>query len=145
MSTIKDILAGKGTQVISIRQQATALEAAKLMNDQKIGALVVQEGGRVIGMFTERDVLMRIVAEQRDPATVSVGQIMTRPVACCRPDTTVEEARAVMRNRRIRHLPVVDEQERLIGLVSIGDLNAWRLDGQEKTIYFLSEYIYGRV
>lgn len=145
MSTVQELLAGKGAQVVSIDQHATALEAAKLMNDQKIGALVVQEGGRVIGMFTERDVLTRIVAEQQDPASVNVGKIMTHPVACCRPDTTVEEARTVMRNRRIRHLPVVNEQEKLVGVVSIGDLNAWRLDGQEKTIYFLSEYIYGRV
>jgi CBS domain-containing protein len=145
MSTVRDILASKGDRVLAIGPHATVLEAARLMNREKVGALVVHEQDRAVGMFTERDVLMRIVAEQRDPAAVTVGQAMTQPVACCRPDTTVEEARTVMRNRRIRHLPVVDEQQRLLGLISIGDLNAWRLDGQEKTIYFLSEYIYGRV
>ena len=96
-------------------------------------------------MFTERDVLRRVVGERRDPAATTVADVMTVEVVCCTPETTIEEARGAMMNRRIRHLPVVDGDRRLHGLISIGDLNAWHLDTQEQTIHLLNEYLYGRV
>ena len=92
----------------------------------------------------ERDVLRRVVAEGKDPITTLVEDVMTTDLACAQPYTTLEEASSVMKNRRIRHLPVLDEDDRLEGLISIGDLNAWKTDGQETTIRFLSEYIHGR-
>jgi CBS domain-containing protein len=101
------------------------------------------EGPTVSGIFSERDVLRRVVAERRDPAAVRVREVMTQEVICCRPDTDVNEARSVFRNRRIRHLPVVDREEKLLGLVSIGDLNAFDAVVQESTIHLLHEYIYG--
>jgi CBS domain-containing protein len=121
------------------------LEAATLMNEHKVGALVVTDAGRVVGMFTERDVLRRVVGEQRDPATTRVGDVMTAEVYCCTPDTTIEEARGTMMNRRVRHIPLVDGAQRLQGLVSIGDLNAHQASSQEQTIFLLQEYLYGRV
>ena len=96
-------------------------------------------------MFTERDVLRRIVAEQRDPSKTAVAEVMTTELICCTPDTTIEEARGAMMNRRIRHLPLIDNDRRLHGLISIGDLNAYDAVNQEQTIYLLQEYLYGRV
>jgi IMP dehydrogenase len=145
MPTVKEILARKGSQVLTVGTEATVLEAALLMNEHKIGSLVVVREGQVVGMFTERDVLRRVVGEQREPGKTLVGEVMTSEVACCTPETKIEEARGAMKNRRIRHLPLVDDNGRLQGLISIGDLNAYEASNQEQTIYLLQEYMYGRV
>lgn len=145
MSHVRDILEKKGTQVCTVGKEATVLQAALLMNEHKIGALVVTESGRVVGMFTERDVLRRVVGEQREPARTTVADIMTTEVLCCTPQTSLEEAGNVMKERRVRHLPVADGDGRLLGLISIGDLNAFHQDGQEQTIFLLQEYMHGRV
>ncbi len=144
MATVKDILTRKGSQVFSIGKDATVLEGARLMNEYKIGCLVVIDNERVSGIFTERDVLSRVVAGHRNPVTTRVHEVMTCEMVCCQPDTDLEEARSVFKNRRIRHLPVVDEGQGLLGLVSIGDLNAYDADAKECTIHLLQEYIYGR-
>src|SRR5439155_12679049 len=104
MATIKDILAQKGAHVFTVGPSASVLDAATIMNDHKIGGLVVTDEGRVIGMFTERDVLQRVVALRRDPAATVVREVMTAEVVCGTPETTIEEARGCMKNRRIRHL-----------------------------------------
>jgi CBS domain-containing protein len=146
MATVREILARKGSHVFTIGPEASVMDAATLMNEHKVGALVVIDDGRgVIGMFTERDVLRRVVGEQRDPVTTRVADVMTTEVACATPDTTIDEARGAMKNRRIRHLPLVDEDRRLTGLISIGDLNAYQTSDHEYTIYMLQEYLYGRV
>ena len=145
MATVRDILAGKGSShVQTVGPDATVMDAATLMNDHKIGGLVVLDRGRVAGMFTERDVLTRIVGERRDAATTKVHEVMTTQVVCCRPETTVEEIRGAMLHRRIRHLPVVDDEGKLLGLISIGDVNALQATHQEQTIHLLHEYLYGR-
>jgi len=107
--------------------------------------LVVLEGGRIAGMFTERDVLRRVVGLLRDPATTPVAEVMTAEVVCCRPETSLDEARGSMMMRRIRHLPVIGDQDEMVGLISIGDLNAHERTSHEQTIYLLQEYVYGRV
>ncbi len=145
MATVRDILAKKGSQVLSLSGETTVLQAARFMTDHKIGAILVLDGEHIAGMFSERDILQRVVAEGRDPAQTTVGEVMTVEVACCTPDTSLEEARGAMKNRRIRHLPVVDGDERLLGLISIGDLNAFQVAHQEQTIFLLNEYLYGRV
>jgi CBS domain-containing protein len=145
MATVRDILGGKGARVWSVGPQATVLEAALLMNEHKIGALVVLDDDRVAGMFTERDVLQRVVAGRRDPGQTRVEEVMTVEVVCCQPETSLDEARTAMKQRRIRHLPVVDGDGRLGGLVSIGDLNAHQANSQEQTIHFMYEYLHGRV
>jgi CBS domain-containing protein len=144
METITAILASKGAHVLTVGKEATVLQAALLMNEHKIGALVVTEEERIIGMFTERDVLRRVVGEQRDPSATKVCDVMTTEVACCTRETTLEEARGAMKNRRIRHLPVTDGDGRLHGLISIGDLNAHQMTSQEQTIHMMHEYLYGR-
>ncbi|MCI0458830.1 MAG: CBS domain-containing protein [Gemmataceae bacterium] len=143
MATVRDILAVKGSEVSSIGPQATIYEAAVKMNERKIGSLAVLRDGQLAGIITERDILQRVVAERRDPSTTTVADVMTGEVVCCRPHTTVEEARGVLKNRRIRHLPVLDEQGNLRGMISIGDLNAHEANSQERTIHLLHEYIYG--
>jgi CBS domain-containing protein len=142
---VKDILATKGSHVLTIGKDATVLDAALLMNDHRVGAVVVMEAGHIVGMFTERDVLRRVVGERRDPMTTLVSEVMTREVACCGPDTPIDEARAAMKNRRIRHLPVVDGERQTLGLISIGDLNAHQNHTQEQTIHLMNEYLHGRV
>jgi CBS domain-containing protein len=144
MATVKDVLAVKGSHVLSIGPSASVLLAANLMNEHRVGSVVVLEQGRVVGMFTERDVLRRVVGEQRDPAKTSISEVMTAEVVCCKPETTIEEIRGAMKNRRIRHLPVVDKDEHLLGLISIGDLNAQLAAIQEQTIHLLQEYVAGR-
>jgi CBS domain-containing protein len=145
MATVRDILATKGPHVLSIGPDATVLDAALLMNEHKVGSLLVMSGGQLVGIVTERDLLARVVSQRRDPATTVVHAVMTAEVACCRPETTVDEARGVMKNRRIRHLPVLDDTDQLLGVVSIGDLNAHLSHDQELTIHILHEYIHGRV
>jgi len=139
---VQSILDQKQERVVSIAEDQTVLDAARLMNESRIGALVVTRGDRVVGIFTERDVLCRVVAAARDPAHTVMQDVMTSPVACCTPQTTDDECRAVMRTKRLRHLPVVDD-DRLVGMVSIGDLQQITQTAQEKTIQYLYEYLYG--
>jgi len=144
MASVRDILSNKGPQVLSIGPTASALDAATLMNDHKVGCLLVLDGGELVGIFSERDLMRGVVVPQRAPAQTPVREVMTGEVACCQPHTTLEEARSVMKNRRIRHLPVLDGDRKLCGMISIGDLNAWQANDHEQTIQVLTDYIYGR-
>jgi len=142
MATVQSVLDRKGGQVVTIDVADTVLGAASLMNERGIGGLVVMDGGRVAGMFTERDILRRVVAAKRDPARTAVGEVMTTPVAFCRRETKLDECREVMTERRIRHLPVVDDHG-VCGIVTIGDLMAHEVADRESTIQYLNEYIFG--
>lgn len=144
MPTVRSVLASKIQGVESTSPEATVLDAVHQMNEHLIGALVVMDEGRVVGMFTERDVLRRVVGDDRSPADTKVGQVMTSKVVCCDPDTDLDEVATLMKNRRIRHVPVCDGHGKLLGMISIGDLNAAHTSTQEATIHFLNEYIYGR-
>ncbi|MEE8170248.1 MAG: CBS domain-containing protein, partial [Phycisphaerae bacterium] len=140
MKTVSDVLQKKGCDVHSTSRTTTVMAAARTMNEQHIGALVVTDGEHVVGIFTERDVLNRIVAAGRDPNKTTVADVMTSSVACCTSATAVDECRRVMREKRIRHLPVVDDG-RLRGMVSIGDLNEYEIVEQDETIRYLNEYL----
>jgi CBS domain-containing protein len=143
MATVREILSNKDPWVASIGPRASALDAAITMNRHKVGSLMVMDGETVVGIITERDLLQRVLAERRDAAKTPVEDVMTTEILCCQPHTTIDEARAVMKNRRVRHLPVVDDAG-LHGLISIGDLNAYETHSQEVTIHVLTEYIHGR-
>jgi CBS domain-containing protein len=142
MSTVETILKSKSSHVVTITPDATAQEAARRMNEHRIGSLVVVEakGGRIVGILSERDILTRLVAAERDPRTTRVRDIMTQEVATCTVDTPIDDLRNLMRSRRIRHVPVVDETG-LCGMVSIGDLNAFDAAGLAATIEALNGYI----
>jgi len=144
MPTVSDILSSKGESVYTISPDATALEAINKMNQHKIGALLVMRGSKLIGMFTERDVLRRVAGALKSPADVLVADVMTREVFCCPPHTDIDDAALVMKERRVRHLPVTDSDEHICGMVSIGDINACHVSQAEATITFLNDYIYGR-
>jgi CBS domain-containing protein len=145
MPIVQDILSSKGSTVHSISSDSTVLQAVQKMNQQKIGALMVMDDDdRVLGIFTERDVLRRVVGELRDPGHVRVGDVMTKDVICCAPDADLDEVGAIMKNRRIRHLPVCGDDGRMHGMISIGDLNAFNASQQEATITFLNDYVFGR-
>jgi len=142
MTTVKDVLDRKGSFVAYVNKSSTVLDATQEMNARRIGAVVVCDDSKVVGIFTERDILVRVVGGQLDPSTTLVGDVMTAPVACCVPDTTVEECRTVMTEKRIRHMPVVDENQ-LLGIVTSGDIMAQEKSRSQQTIKYLKEYIYG--
>jgi len=141
MSRVKHLLATKGSEVVSLPADATVLHAARCMNERGIGGVVVTEGDHMVGMFTERDILRRIVAAQREPEDTTLDEVMTSPVASCRPETTIDECVAVMTERRIRHLPVVDDQG-VCGIVTSGDILAHRVAEHEDTIRYLNSYLF---
>ncbi len=141
MDTVRDILARKGSDVVSVSPDVTVLEAARLMNTRGIGSVLVLEAGKPVGIFTERDVLRRVVAEQRDPFTTAVREVMTTSLITCRPDSSIAECAAVVTHRRIRHLPVLGP-DGLCGLITSGDVLAYQLAEQEVTLKHLSSYFY---
>jgi CBS domain-containing protein len=137
---IAKVLENKGDGVETVSPQTTVLTAVQRMNERKIGALLVTERDRPIGIFTERDVLVRVVAAGLDPKTTPVTEVMTRNPVVVRPDVTVAEAMLVITRRRCRHLPVIDERG-LRGLISIGDLTSWVVRHQQRTIEDLHDYM----
>lgn len=142
MPTAQTILERKGTDVATVERKNTVLGAAKLMNERKIGALVVTDGERAVGIFTERDILNRVVAAGLEAEKTQVGDVMTSPMACCKRDTLLRECKTVMSRKRIRHLPVV-ESGKLYGMISSGDILATECADQQATIEYLQEYLYG--
>jgi CBS domain-containing protein len=144
MPTVQDILNHKGNDVASVQRDRLVIEAAREMNRLRIGSLVVVDGTKVVGIFTERDILVRVVAEGRDPNRVTVAQVMTTPVVCCTPETDLEECKSIVTSRRIRHIPVVSESE-LVGIVTSGDIMARESVERDVTLESLREYIGGPV
>jgi CBS domain-containing protein len=151
MPTVRDLLGRKrargaqgasGDVVVSASPDDTVLAAAQLMTARGIGGLVVKEGGELAGIFTERDILRRIVGGQRDPATTRVREVMTSPVLTVRPETLVTQCRALFTERRIRHLPVLDADGSVCGVVTSGDLLAFEADEARTTIEHLESYVY---
>lgn len=140
---VSRILEDKGRVVHTVGPEATVEAAVEQMNEARIGSLVVVEKERPVGIFTERDVLVRVVAARRDAAATKVAEVMTRDPLTIRPETTVGDAMVIVTERRCRHLPVVDPRRRLAGLVSIGDLTRWMVRDQERLIEDLENYIHG--
>lgn len=138
---IEKVLELKGRTVESTRRDATVRAAVDHMNAKRIGALVVIDEGAIAGIFTERDVLARVVARGLDPATTRIADVMTREPVTIGLHTTVNDALVVITERRCRHLPVVDGAGRLVGLISIGDLTSWIVRDQQRTIEDLHDYI----
>ncbi len=141
MATVKDILSKKGTSVVALNAEDSVLDAARVMNEKGIGGLVVTDGGVMVGVFTERDILRRVVTEQRDPAATPLRDVMTSPVVYCPPDAKLEDLTALMTEKRIRHLPVMDDDE-LCGIITTGDILAHAVNEQAYTIEYLHKYVY---
>ena len=141
MKTLKQLLAAKGNQVYSIGPDAKVIEALQLMAQKDVGALVVMEGARLVGMLSERDYARKVILHGRSSQDVPVRDIMTSDVITIDPGKTIEDCMGLVTQRRIRHLPVC-EGEKLIGLVSIGDLVKEVIADQEQTIKQLESYIH---
>ncbi len=150
MNPIESILEKKPHKLYVAAPDDTVLEAVEAMCAVHIGALLVMEGAILCGIFSERDVMTRVVLAGRDPSRTGVQDVMTRDVVCIAPDLPVRDAMKLVTARRIRHLPVAD-RGRIIGLVSIGDLVRWMgeesvhaiEDGQHQ-VFELTEYVAGR-
>ena len=143
MHLVSDILDGKGREVLEIEADATVLEAVKQMVEANVGSLLVRERGRVVGIVTERDYLRRVALERRGDETTPVREAMTSPLVVVTPETPIDECMAVMTDRRIRHLPVV-EGGQVVGVVSIGDVVKYTSQQQSFEIKYLTEFISGR-
>lgn len=143
MAQIADILDAKGHDVLEIDASATVLDAVKAMVEGNVGSLIVTEGGRLAGIVTERDYLRRVTLEGRDERTTPVREIMSAPFVYIALDATIDECMAIMTERRFRHLPVLDDDRELVGIVSIGDVVKFQSQEQGVQIKFLTEYISG--
>jgi signal-transduction protein with cAMP-binding, CBS, and nucleotidyltransferase domain len=143
MDTLEWILEHKGREVHVIPPEATVLEAVDAMCRAHIGALLVMRGETLVGIFSERDLMTRVVLAPVDPACTCVGEVMTCEVVCVGSHASPHEAMTLMTNNRVRHLPVVDGR-RVVGLVSIGDLVQWAISDREHTIDQLQGYVEGR-
>ena len=143
MGHVSDILDAKGRDVLSVDGAATVLEAISTMVDGNVGALLVYEDARLVGIVTERDYLRRVTLEGRDERTTPVREIMSPDVVYVGPDASIDECMAVMTERRIRHLPVLTDERAVVGIVSIGDVVKFQSTEQSVQIRFLTEYISG--
>lgn len=141
MKTVKQLLEGKGREVHAIGPDARVIDALKLMAEKDVGALIVTEGGRIAGVISERDYARKVILHGKSSHDIAVRDIMTGKVVTVQPRHTVEECMALMTEKRIRHLPVV-EGERLVGVLSIGDLVKAVIAEQEATIRQLESYIH---
>ena len=143
MTSVAHLLHAKGRAVWSIPPDASVYEAIKLMADKGVGALLVMEGQRLVGIVSERDYARKVILQGKSSRDTPVREIMTDKVFYVRPDQTVEDCMALMTAQRIRHLPVLDD-DRVIGVVSIGDLVRAVISEQEVRIRQLEQYIMGR-
>jgi CBS domain-containing protein len=143
MKAIERILETKGRNLSVTALGDTVLAATEAMCAARVGSLLVMDGDVLRGIFSERDLLTRVVLARRDPSTTRVGDVMTTDVVCVAPDLSVRDAMGIMTERRIRHLPVVLDR-RVIGVVSIGDLVRWTLEENTVEIDHLRGYVEGR-
>jgi CBS domain-containing protein len=142
LKTVKEILNAKGYEVWSITPDATVFDALTKMALKDVGALTVMEGDQLAGIISERDYARKVILQGKTSRTALVREIMSSPVICVRPQQTVEECMALLTGRRIRHLPVI-EDERVIGMISIGDLVKSIISEQQFIIEQLEHYISG--
>jgi CBS domain-containing protein len=140
VNRLAEILEEKGKGVLDIDADASVLDAVQLMVEKNVGSLLVTVGGEIAGIVTERDYLRRVTLEGRTDAETHVGEIMSSPLVVVTPETSVDECMAVMTDRRIRHLPVVEDGH-VVGLVSIGDLVKFKSKQQTFEIQYLTNYI----
>lgn len=138
------LLSRKGSSVYSVSAMATVADAVNVMNQHKVGSILVMQGSQLVGIFTERDVLTRVIAAGRVPDSTSVAEVMTHNPVTISPHATVEEVMAVITERRCRHLPVLEPGTRnVIGMVSIGDILRWLVESHRAEADHLRTYIHG--
>ena len=143
MTTVTQLLRTKGHEVVSVSAETSVFEALKVMAEKNIGALLVIEAEKLVGVLSERDYARKVILKGKASKDTSVREIMTAHVLYVRPEQTIEECMALMTAKRVRHLPVLEE-ERLVGVISIGDVVKAIIAEQEFMIEQLQNYITGR-
>jgi CBS domain-containing protein len=142
MKTARDILQAKGNDVWAVRPDDTVFDAVRQMSERAVGALLVMENDKLVGIVSERDYARKIILEGKSSRETAVRDVMTRKVLCATPERTVDECMALMSDKRARHLPVVDHKQ-VVGVISIGDLVKAVIDEQKVLIDQLQHYITG--
>ncbi len=140
MHQLSEILDEKGHDVLRIEGDASVFQAVERMVDANVGSLLVTDGGNITGIVTERDYLRRVTLEGRPDRDTTVREIISSPLIVATPQTTVDECMAMMTERRIRHIPVVEDGD-LVGMISIGDLVKFASRQQSYEIKYLTDYI----
>ena len=142
MRNVSQIIGRKGSRVVSVTREAPVLEAIRVMAEHHIGAVLVMEGGQLIGIASERDYARKVILQGRSSAETPVAVIMTSPVVCVGPQDTLAECMSIMTEKHIRHLPGIDG-EQVVGVISIGDLVKETIEEQKQEISLLQQYIAG--
>jgi CBS domain-containing protein len=140
MKTVRDLIADKGAKVWSVAPDTTVLDALRLMADEEIGAVLVLRGEQLVGIFTERHYAREVVLKGKASKDTPVRDVMTQRIVYVRPEQTMEDCMALMTDKRVRHLPVM-EAEKLIGVLSIGDVVKAMISEKEFIIAQLENYI----
>ena len=141
MKSVKQVLEAKKHKLLYVSTQATVLDALKVMAEYEIGALVVLDGDRLVGIFSERDYARKVVLQGKASKDTPVAEVMTHKVLCVRPEQTMDQCMALMTDKRVRHLPVLDHKH-VIGVISIGDAVKEVISDQQMTIEQLEHYIH---
>ena len=139
---VRSLLRNKGRVIWSIGPEETVFRAIEIMSEKQIGCLVVLIGGQLAGIVSERDYARKVILKGRSSQETRVRDIMSTPALFVTPEKTVADAMRIMTNRRVRHLPVL-EGDKVVGMLSIGDLVNWVIDSQQQTIKHLHNYIAG--
>jgi CBS domain-containing protein len=143
MEQVTDLLQDKEGELLTISSEASVYDAVKQMVDANVGSLLVTVDGRIEGIVTERDYLRRVTLGGRTDQNTQVSEIMSSPLIIVTPQTSIEECMAIMTDRRIRHVPVVDDGD-VVGMVSIGDIVKFQSKQQSFKIQYLTDYITAR-
>ena len=142
MRNVNQILERKSAHVVAVSRDAPVLDVIRLMAEHHIGSVVIVEGGRLLGIATERDYARKVILQGRSSSDTPVNQIMSSPVTCVTPDHTVQDCMEIMTDRHVRHLPVKDGGS-VVGMISIGDLVKAVIEDQQQEISQLQQYIAG--
>ena len=142
MKLVSDILNSKGHEIFAVKPDDTVFDSLQLMADKGIGALLVMNGDKLVGIVTERDYARKVILEGKSSKDTTVKEVMTTKVLCVSPERTVDECMALMTDKRARHLPVLDHKH-VVGVVSIGDLVKTLISEQQILIDQLQHYISG--
>lgn len=143
MGKVRNILESKGRSVFSVEPSTIVYKAIEVMAEKNIGGLLITESGKLVGIFTERDYARKLILKGKSSNTTTIGELMTRNPFTVTLDSSIEECMELMSNKRIRHLPVVDNGE-LTGVISIGDVVRFIIEEQKSIIEHLEHYIAGQ-
>jgi CBS domain-containing protein len=145
MGKVRNILDGKGSrQVFSVEPSTIVYHAIEIMADKNIGGLLICENGKLVGIFTERDYARKLILKGKSSKDTTIGELMTKSPFTVTMDSSIEECMEMMSNKRIRHLPVVDGDGKVVGVISIGDVVTFIIQEQKSTIDHLQSYIAGQ-